>query len=56
MDPVSKGAFGVALSLSYAKRKYFKYALIIGIVAGMAPDLDVLISSDDDSLLSLDFQ
>lgn len=55
MDPVSQGAFGVALSLSYAKRKYFKYALIIGIIAGMAPDLDILISSDDDSLLALDF-
>jgi len=56
MDPVSQAVFGASLSQSFTgdKTKLLS-ALFIGALAGMAPDLDVLISSPDDPLLFLEF-
>lgn len=56
MDPVSQAAFGASLSQSFAgdRSKQF-YALIIGALAGMAPDLDILIQSPQDPLLFFEF-
>jgi inner membrane protein len=56
MDPISQAAFGASLSQSFAKNKSKqRSALLIGALSGMAPDLDVLISSTDDPLLFLEF-
>ncbi len=56
MDPVSQAVFGASLSQSFARDKTkLLSALFIGALAGMAPDLDVLISSPDDPLLFLEF-
>lgn len=56
MDPISQAAFGASLSQSFASdRSKQLYALIVGALAGMAPDLDVLIQSSHDSLLFLEF-
>jgi len=56
MDPLSQGVFGASLSQSFARDKTKQLsALVIGALAGMAPDLDVLIHSADDPLVFLEF-
>jgi inner membrane protein len=56
MDPVSQACFGASLSQSFAKNRAKQFsALLTGALAGMAPDLDVLISSTDDQLLFLEY-
>jgi len=55
MDPMSQAGFGATLSQSSAKSSHQWSALIIGGCAGMAPDLDVLISSREDPLLFLEY-
>ena len=61
MDPLSQASFGASLSQSFAtgrtcsgKSTLFS-ALVIGALAGMAPDLDVFISSAEDPLLFLEY-
>nr|CAA6829937.1 MAG: Integral membrane protein [uncultured Thiotrichaceae bacterium] len=55
MDPVTQGVLGAACAqVSSDKIKLAKSALI-GALAGMAPDLDILIRSADDPLLYLEF-
>jgi len=56
MDPVSQAALGASLSQSFANdRSKQLSALIIGGLAGMAPDLDMVIQSEHDPLLFLEF-
>jgi len=56
MDVISQAVLGASLSQSFAKDKSKQLsALLIGALAGMAPDLDVLIYSEDDPLLFLEF-
>ena len=56
MDVLSQAVLGASLSQSFAKDKSKQLsALLIGALAGMAPDLDVLIYSTDDPLLFLEF-
>lgn len=55
MDPVSQGILGGSASLACAKQPYLLIATVCGIIAGMAPDLDALIRSDNDPLLYLEF-
>ncbi len=55
MDPISQACLGASLSQSLAKPAQQKSALIIGALAGMAPDLDVLIQSAADPLLFLEY-
>jgi inner membrane protein len=56
MDPLSQAAFGASLSQSFAEdRKKQVSAMVIGALAGMAPDLDVFINSDFDPLLFLEY-
>lgn len=55
MDPISQAAVGAAASLSKSKTNTLKQAIVIGALAGMAPDLDVLIRSSNDPLLELEF-
>ena len=60
MDPLSQGVLGAmaaqaAVKPLNLKKAHFGKALIIGALAGMAPDLDVLIGSDVDSLLTLEY-
>ncbi len=51
MDPVTQGSLGAIASQSLAKKNELKWAFIIGWLAGMAPDLDVLIRSDIDPMV-----
>ncbi len=55
MDPLSQGAVGTAFAQSTAdKNNIFKIS-VIGFLAGLAPDLDILIQSSTDPILFLEY-
>lgn len=53
MDIISQGVVGAVASQSVANSKQLAKAGLIGFIAGMLPDLDILIRSSDDPLLGL---
>lgn len=55
MDPFTQGLVGASLSLSASKKQHLVVAGALGLLAGMAPDLDILIRSTNDPLLFLEF-
>lgn len=55
MDPVSQATVGALLTQTRSTARHLGKAAVIGALAGMAPDLDVLIRSDEDPLLFLEF-
>ena len=55
MDPLTQGALGAALPLATRHRKQAGLAAACGFLAGLAPDLDVLIRDPDDTLLFLEY-
>lgn len=55
MDPITQGIVGAALAQTKGETKTLAKAGIIGALAGMAPDLDVLIRSSTDPLLVLEY-
>ncbi|MGB5716955.1 MAG: metal-dependent hydrolase [Gammaproteobacteria bacterium] len=56
MDPLSQGLLGASASQSFTgKPGKQRSAMLVGLLAGMAPDLDVLIRSANDPLLFLEF-
>ena len=55
MDPVSQGVLGAAAAQAFARPRQVAVAGLLGALAGMAPDLDVLIRSSVDPLLFLEF-
>ena len=55
MDPLSQGALGAVLPQAALPRETLRAATLLGCVAGMAPDLDVFISSRTDPLLFLEY-
>ncbi len=55
MDPVTQGIFGSLWALPAARRERIRQAAVAGWAAGMAPDLDVLIRSGEDSLLQIEY-
>ena len=55
MDPISQGALGAVASQNVASNKQLLAATLTGVIAGLAPDLDVLIQSESDPLLFLEY-
>ena len=55
MDPVTQGALGAAAAEAIAPRSCTPWAGVLGGLAGMAADLDVLIQSPTDPLLFLEY-
>ncbi len=55
MDPLSQAVTGAVLAGAFAKKHSMRSALFIGACAGMAPDLDVIIHSNTDPLLALEY-
>ena len=55
MDPISQGAVGAAFAQSTAKKNNILQVALIGFLAGLAPDLDVLIQSSDDPIFFLEY-
>ncbi len=51
MDPLTQGLLGAALPQSASNKRHIVAAGVLGVAAGMAPDLDVLIRSSSDPLL-----
>ena len=54
MDPLTQGTIGAVLPQSFGRKKLGIIA-ILGFLSGMAPDLDILIRSNTDPLLSLEY-
>ena len=55
MDPFTQGVLGASLSQMPASDNEKKQSILIGFLAGMAPDLDILIRSTSDPLLAIEF-
>jgi len=55
MDPLTQGVLGAALPQAVNSPRYAASAGLLGFLAGMAADLDVLIRSGDDPLLFLEY-
>ena len=55
MDPVSQGAFGAIFAQTVSGRRKYIAGARLGCLAGLAPDLDILIRSSSDPLLRLEF-
>ncbi len=55
VDPLTQGVFGSVASQQFAKKQHFLLATPLGFLSGIAPDLDVLIRSDTDALLALEY-
>jgi len=55
MDPVSQGILGASLAGSISESKKLRIASLCGFFGGLTPDLDILIKSSIDPLLSLEF-
>lgn len=55
MDPITQAALGASLAESASPKRHFIAAAVCGALAGMAADLDVLIQSSIDPLLSMQY-
>lgn len=55
MDPLTQGVIGAAFPQAVARKPQIIAAGLFGFVAAMVPDLDVLIQSDVDPLLYLEY-
>ena len=55
MDPISQGTVGAAFAQSSANKSNIVKIGFIGFLAGLAPDLDVLIRSETDPILFLEY-
>ena len=55
MDPISQGTVGAAFAQSAADKKNIAKISVVGFLAGLAPDLDVLIQSSTDPVLFLEY-
>ena len=55
MDPISQGLVGAVFPQSISNKKEIGKATLIGLVSGLAADLDILIRSDSDPLLFIDY-
>ncbi|UPR50910.1 metal-dependent hydrolase [Vibrio cyclitrophicus] len=55
MDPLTQGVLGTSLSQSASKKQHLVVAGVLGLLSGLAPDLDALIKSQSDPLLALEF-
>ncbi len=55
MDPISQGAVGALAPQLVSKREKIRAAALVGCLAGLAPDLDIFITSSTDPLLLLEY-
>lgn len=55
MDPISQGVLGASLPQAVARPDKIRTFTLLGCLAGMSPDLDVLIQSPTDPMLFLEF-
>ena len=55
MDPLSQGTVGAAFAQSSANKNNLLKVSLVGFLAGLVPDLDVLIQSSTDPILFLEY-
>jgi len=55
LDPLSQGVLGASLPQSFSNKKNIVFVFVIGFLAGMFPDVDILFRSNHDPLLFLEF-
>lgn len=55
MDPVTQGLLGSCASQASLQKKHLIAIWLIGLIAGMAPDLDIVIRSSHDPLLFIKY-
>ena len=55
MDPISQGTVGAAFAQSTANKRNIAKVSVVGFLAGLAPDLDVLIRSSTNPVLFLEY-
>ena len=55
MDPISQGAIGALAAQTSVRHKNLAKVTLVGCLAGLAPDLDVLIQSREDPILFLEY-
>lgn len=55
MDPLTQATVGAAAAALVCRKAEARHALLLGALAGAAPDLDVLIRSESDPLLALQY-
>ncbi len=55
MDPLSQGLLGATAAQNISKKETVVVASLLGFLGGMAPDLDIIIRSETDPLLFLEF-
>ena len=55
MDPLTQASVGAAAAAILCRKAETRHALLLGALAGAAPDLDVLIRSETDPLLALQY-
>lgn len=55
MDVITQGILGAVLTQTAANKKNIAQATIVGFIAGLLADADILIRSADDPLLNLEF-
>ncbi|MGI9328595.1 MAG: metal-dependent hydrolase [Pseudomonadales bacterium] len=55
MDPISQGAIGAAFAQSASTHRRLGWIALFGCIGGLAPDLDVFITSRTDPLLFLEY-
>lgn len=55
MDIATQGIIGAACAQAFAKPQHSRTAALVGLVAGLLPDADALISSASDPLLQLEY-
>ena len=55
VDPLTQASIGAAAAAIVCRKAETRHALLLGALAGAAPDLDVIIRSETDPLLSLQY-
>lgn len=55
MDPLTQATIGAAAAAMVCRRPETRHAVLLGALAGAAPDLDVLIRSEADPLFALEY-
>lgn len=55
MDPITHGLIGAAATQSFANKQNLRHLSFVGLVSALLPDLDVLIRSPTDPLLTLEY-
>lgn len=55
MDPLTQASLGAAVAALFSCRGNVRRAIVVGALAGAAPDVDVFIRSDSDPMLALEY-